>query len=252
MITFESSDTFLVTGAGSGLGEATALKLNALGATVIAVGRDTGKLEDVRQKAAMGENFHITGFDLSRTDEIGTFVKGIVKQYGKLSGVAHFAGMSSLFPLRATSLETIREMFELNFFSSYELLKAMNDKRLKSPDGCSVVLVSSISSMRSFEGLSAYGASKGAVDALVRSSALELARSSVRINSIVPGHIETAMTQQLAALQSDEYRQEIEDSYPLGAGEPEDVANLATFLLSGTSKWITGQNIVVDGGRTLN
>jgi len=251
MISFRPEDIFLVTGASSGLGEATALLLNSLGATVIAVSRDKKRLAEVHEQAKQSENFHVESFDFKQTDEIAVFIKGLVKKHGKLSGVAHFAGMSMLFPLRATSLEVIKEIFELNFFSSYEILKSMGDKRLRAPDGCSLLLVSSISSLRSFEGLSAYGASKGAIDALVRSSAVELSKSNIRINSIVPGHIETQMTRQLAELQSEEYKQEIIDSYPLGVGEPDDVANLSVFLLSPASRWVTGQNIVIDGGRTL-
>ena len=179
------------------------------------------------------------------------YIKDLVKKHGKLNGIAHFAGMAKLYPLRATSLEIIKEIFELNFFSSYEIVRVMNDKRFKNQDEFSIVLTSSISSIRSFEGLSAYGMSKGAVNSLVVSSALELAKNNVRINSILPGHIETSMTNNLAELQSEEYKNELINSYPLGEGTPEDVAKLTVFLLSNSSKWITGQNIVVDGGRTL-
>lgn len=251
MISFQSEEIFLVTGASSGLGEVTALLLNSLGATVIAVSRDEKRLAEIQNQADQSQNYFIESFDFLQTDEIASFIKGLVKKYGKLSGVAHFAGMSILFPFRATSLERVKEIFELNFFSSYEILKSMSDKRLRRSEGCSLLLVSSISSLRSFEGLSAYGASKGAIDALVRSSAIELAKSNVRINSIVPGHIETQMTKKLEELQSEEYKQEIINSYPLGVGEPMDVASLSVFLLSSGSRWITGQNIVIDGGRTL-
>ena len=80
---------------------------------------------------------------------------------------------------------------------------------------------------------------------------LEVAKNKVRINSILPGHIETNMTNTLSELQSEEYKKELLNSYPLGEGIPEDIAKLTTFLLSNSSKWITGQNIVIDGGRTL-
>jgi NAD(P)-dependent dehydrogenase (short-subunit alcohol dehydrogenase family) len=251
MIKFDLNNLFLVTGASSGLGKATLLELNKLGATVIAVGRNLKSLEASKNDCTSPNNVHIEEFDFTETTKISTFLKRIVKEYGKLNGIAHFAGIGKLYPLRATSLDMLKEIFELNFFSSYEIVRAMNDKRFKNIDEFSIVLTSSISSIRSFEGLTAYGMSKGAVNSLVVSSALELAKSNVRINSIIPGHIETNMTKELSEFQSDEYKKEVKDSYPLGEGEPKDIANITTFLLSNTSKWITGQNIVIDGGRTL-
>ncbi|WP_193221009.1 SDR family NAD(P)-dependent oxidoreductase [Aliarcobacter butzleri] len=251
MITFSEDNIFLVTGASSGLGKATSLELNKLGAKVIAVGRNTETLNEVKNISSFPNNIYLEEFDFNHTEKISIFLKDIIKKYGKINGIAHFAGIGKLYPLRATSLEILKEIFELNFFSSYEIVRVMNDKRFKNPDEFSIVLTSSISSIRSFEGLSAYGMSKGAVNSIVVSSALELAKNNVRINSILPGHIETNMTNDLAELQSEEYKREIIESYPLGEGSPEDVAKLTTFLLSNSSKWITGQNIVVDGGRTL-
>lgn len=251
MILFSKNNLFLVTGASSGLGRATLLELNNLGAIVIGVGRNIETLNEVKNNATFPDNIYIEAFDFKQTEQIAIFLKDIIKKYGKLNGVAHFAGIGKLYPLRATSLEMLKEIFELNFFSSYEIVRVMNDKRFKNSDEFSIVLTSSISSIRSFEGLSAYGMSKGAVNSLVISSALELAKSNVRINSILPGHIETNMTSELAKLQSEEYKKELINSYPLGEGTPEDIAKLTTFLLSNTSKWITGQNIVIDGGRTL-
>lgn len=251
MINFTENNLFLVTGASSGLGRATLLELNKLGAKVIAVGRNIETLNEVKNISSSPNNIYLEAFDFNQTEKIAVFLKEIVKKYGKLNGVAHFAGIGKLYPLRATSLEMLKEIFELNFFSSYEIVRVMNDKRFKNSDEFSIVLTSSISSIRSFEGLSAYGMSKGAVNSLVVSSALELAKSNVRINSILPGHIETNMTNNLAELQSEEYKNELINSYPLGEGSPEDVAKLTTFLLSNSSKWITGQNIVIDGGRTL-
>lgn len=251
MINFNENNLFLVTGASSGLGRSTLLELNKLGAKVIGIGRNLDSLNEVRNNSTFPNNIYLEIFDFNQTGEIAIFFKDIVKKYGKLNGIAHFAGIGKLYPLRATSLEMLKEIFELNFFSSYEIVRVMNDKRFKNSDEFSIVLTSSISSIRSFEGLSAYGISKGAVNSLVVSSALELAKSNVRINSILPGHIETNMTNKLAELQSEEYKNELINSYPLGEGSPEDVAKLTTFLLSNSSKWITGQNIVIDGGRTL-
>ena len=96
-----------------------------------------------------------------------------------------------------------------------------------------------------------YSASKGAINSLVKTLAVEVSNRNIRVNSILPGHVETNMTLQNKDANSKEYLNELETMYPLGLGEPEDIANIVTFLLSDKSRWITGQNIVVDGGRTL-
>ena len=250
MIHFTKGDIFVVTGASSGLGEETAKQLISLGATVIAIARNTDKLELIRENLEIKENFFIETYDFSDLEKIVGLFKSIAKKYGKLSGVVHFAGVSQLLPIRATSIKSLKEIFDINFFSSYEIIKAMNDKRVRNQNA-SILLVSSISSLRSFEGLTAYGSSKGAINSLVISSALELSKNNTRVNSIVPGHVETGMTEKMAETQNDEYKQELINSYPLGAGNPKDIANLSIFLLSDKSKWITGQNITIDGGRTL-
>ena len=250
MIRFDKDNIFIVTGASSGLGESTAKLLNTLGATVIAVARDMDKLNDVKSSVDNSDTFYVEQFDFKEVENITKFFKNLIKKYGKISGIVHFAGISSLLPIRATSVDLLKETFNVNFFSGYEIVKAVNDKRIR-VENASIVLVSSISSIRGFEGLSAYGSSKGAVNSLVVSAAIELAKNKIRINSIVPGHIETSMTQKLSQSQSEEYKKEIINSYPLGEGTPEDISNLTVFLLSNKSRWIMGQNIVIDGGRTL-
>ena len=103
MIKFNENNIFLVTGASSGLGKATLLELNKLGAKVIAVGRNIESLNNVKDSSSFPENIYLEEFDFNKTDGIALFIKDLVKKHGKLNGIAHFAGMAKLYPLRATS-----------------------------------------------------------------------------------------------------------------------------------------------------
>ena len=97
-----------------------------------------------------------------------------------------------------------------------------------------------------------YSASKGAINSAVKALAVELARDGIRINSILPGHIMTELLSSDKKVFSEEFIDSLKKKYPLGLGKPEDVANLTCFLLSDASRWITGSNIVIDGGASLN
>ena len=131
------------------------------------------------------------------------------------------------------------------------LCKGFSDKRNNIGESSSIVLLSSIASLLGYKGLISYSTSKGAINSLVKSLAVELSQNKVRVNSVSPGHINTELFNQNKELYNKEFLEELETKYPFGLGEPEDIANIVTFLLSDKSRWITGQNIVVDGGRTL-
>lgn len=99
--------------------------------------------------------------------------------------------------------------------------------------------------------MSVYDASKGALDTLSVSLVKDFAKFGFRINSILPAHIDTEMTHKASNTRSDNYNLELEKLYPLGVGKDEDIANLCVFLLSPLSAWMSGQSIVMDGGRAL-
>ena len=122
--------------------------------------------------------------------------------------------------------------------------KKINDRQLRS-----IVFISSIASKFGARGFSAYSASKGALDALMKSLAVELA-PEVRVNSVLPGGVRTRMTDRI--YEDPEMVARLERDYPLGIGTAADIVNAVEFLVSEKSRWITGQQIVVDGGRTAN
>jgi NAD(P)-dependent dehydrogenase (short-subunit alcohol dehydrogenase family) len=135
-----------------------------------------------------------------------------------------------------------------NFYSFVELVKHFS-KRKNNDNGGSIVAISSIASKVGARGLTAYCASKGALESAIRSLALELAAKNIRINSIAPGMIETQIYDGLKEIiNNKEFEVDLKKRQIMGVGNPEDVASAAAFLLSDASKLITGTSLVVDGG----
>jgi len=245
-------DIILVAGASSGIGRATALMLNREGASVIACARRQEKLEELKDLAQRPDALFIETKDLA-SDIFGLpqWVHGLSNKYGRLSGLVFSAGIQKIVPLKALTLQQLRDMFEINFFAAMMLSKGFCDKRVNTGKGSSIVLVSSVAAVRGEAGIAAYSASKGALDSAARSIACEAGRDGIRVNSVLPGFLKTEMTEKWKDVYTDGYIAQIEKDTPLGPGSAEDAADLIAFLLSGASSWITGQNIVIDGGASL-
>lgn len=247
MIKFNSDSIILVSGASSGIGKSISTTLIQYGAKVIGVSRNAEKLNKLKDE--LGGNFNYQIKDLvSDIESNSKFINEISDKFGKLSGLVLNAGNLVSYPLQATKYQKSKELFDLNFHANLSLLKGFSKPRNNIGQGSSVVAISSIVSNVSMLGTVSYGASKAALNSLVRTSAIELSRSGIRVNSILPGHIKTeALKSQL----SEEFLSDLEDKYPLGLGKESDVANLASFLLSDSSRWITGQEIIIDGGASI-
>ncbi|OCL92928.1 SDR family NAD(P)-dependent oxidoreductase [Arcobacter porcinus] len=251
MIKF-NGENILVTGASDGIGKAICLLLNSLGANVIGIARSEDKLKLVKEEMSNKDNFKYEVKDLMEDiDELPSLVSKIAKEYGKLSGLVHSAGTIEIIPLKALTVENIDKIHNLNFKSGVMLCKGFSDKRNNIGENTSIVLLSSIASLLGYKGLVSYSTSKGAINSLVKSLAIELSQNKIRVNAVSPGHINTELFNQNKEFYNKEFLDELETKYPFGLGETEDIANLVTFLLSNSSRWITGQNIVIDGGRTL-
>ncbi len=172
-----------------------------------------------------------------------------IKENGPVDGFIHAAGIEKTLLLRNLKPSDYIEVYNTNFVSGLEILKTLS-KKPNHNVGCKIVFISSIAALIARVGTLAYTASKGALLAATRELAVELAPKGINVNCISPGTILTPMMQKVLSEMTDEDREKRLEGFPLGIGKPEDISLTSIFLLSDAARWITGQNIVVDGGYT--
>lgn len=232
----------VVTGAASGIGEAIARRLHAAGADVALLDRDA---EGVGRVAAELDALPLVA-DVADGDAFGAAIAAAVDRLGPLRHLVNNAGVGNLKRLQDYSEREVDLIWRVNVSGVFWGLQAAARSM---PDGGSVLNVASVSGVRPTRGEAPYSAAKAAVVALTQAAALELA-PRVRVNCISPGFVRTPLNEMLAA--DDAIRATIESATPMArVGTPDDVAGLAEFLLSDAAGYLTGQNIVLDGGSML-
>jgi len=235
--------TYLITGAGSGIGRETSLVLAREGANVVIMDINPQGLAETASLG--GDRCHPIVVDLTNETAVSEVVFQTVEKYGKLDGLVHCAGISSRKPLNVLSKNGFSKVMDVNFYSFVELVKQCAKKKHIN-DGASIVVMSSISSIKGYKAKTEYCVSKAAVDAFVRCMALELADRKIRINSVMAAEVLTPL-----ALKAKEMNAAVGASdfnAPLGPSAPYEVANTIAFLLSDVTKTITGTSILIDGG----
>ncbi|MEE6168426.1 MULTISPECIES: SDR family oxidoreductase [unclassified Mycolicibacterium] len=244
--------TYLVTGGGSGIGKGAAAAIVASGGNAVLVGRNADKLSAAADEiAAQGPgSVRYEPADVTNEDEVSRAVDAATAWHGRLHGVVHSAGGSeTIGPITQIDSELWRRTIDLNVNGTMYLLKHAGRELVRGGGG-SFVGISSIASSNTHRWFGAYGVSKAALDHLLKLAADELGPSWVRVNSIRPGLTRTDMVGPVFELPA--ARDDYQACTPLPRfGEVEDIANLAVFLLSDASGWITGQAINVDGGHGL-
>lgn len=175
------------------------------------------------------------------------WVKEVGHAHGPLHGIVHCAGLQLSIPMKTVEHRHFAESMAINVEAGLGLMKGFRNKGAHAEHGA-IVIIASIMGLVGMPALTVYCASKGAIIAMTKAAALELAREGLRVNSIAPAYVETDMTERIKASMTLEQFQRIVDAHPLGLGHASDVAHAAAFLLSDGAKWITGTTMVVDGG----
>ena len=247
MISFKKEQIYIVTGASSGIGQCTALLLNELGATVIGIARNKERLLESKNGAKYPENFHIEVKDLAEgIENLPQYIKSLKEKYGKFAGMAYCSGITDVKPLQMLDLSEIKKQYDINLFAPIFMTKGLADRRNNIGKGCSCVYISSQAVFVAERAHSTYTGSKSALCGTIRSLAKELAPQGIRLNCVLPADIETKMIG-LDGPFAEEVQNRL-SKYPMGIGKVSDVANMIMFLLSDKSRWITGQNYVIDCG----
>lgn len=240
----------VVSGASSGIGKSISVMLGKFGARPILMGRDAARLEETSKD--LGDVEHrVVRLDLLDHEAILPTMIDVVKEFGPVYGLCHSAGVVEMLPLGATKTERIRTMIDVNVLAGIELSRVVSRRDVMEPGGGSILFISSIYGIVGKPGEIGYSATKGAIISAARSMAAELAKRNIRVNILSPGLVRSEMTERALSMLTDEQVRDIEKAHLLGTGTPNDVARAAVFLLAPQSTWITGANLVIDGGYTV-
>ena len=237
---------FVITGATSGIGKKIALDLAEHGAQVLAIGRRKERLD------ALKDNFPGNIFTaVIDVNDFSTLKIELEKfgEKGKIDGSVHAAGINKFTPLRAFNWKDAENIIKTSLYAGIELIRILSSQKLSAIKS-SHVIIASVAGIKGEVGFTAYSAAKSAVIGAARSMAVELAIKDIRVNTITPGWLPTEMTDAIEARYPGKL-ETIKLLHPLGIGSVEHISNLLMFLLSEESKWITGSNIVIDGGYSI-
>ncbi|MEM3549604.1 MAG: SDR family oxidoreductase [Candidatus Bathyarchaeia archaeon] len=243
----------VVTGGASGIGKACAVRCASEGAKVAVCDiQDTMGKEvaaNINNEGFLAKYYHV---DVSKENEVEKIFRNIVSELGFIEGLVNAAGVADPKndnrPIHEGKLETWERILSVNLIGVLLCMKHAVPYMIKAGKG-SIVNISSLTAIIALPGV-AYTASKGGVLAITRLCAVDYAKYNIRVNSIAPGFIDTPLLQSIWKEDIDQ-AEELERSIPIKRlGKPEEVASVITFLLSDEASYITGTNIIIDGGFT--
>ncbi|MFC0267590.1 SDR family NAD(P)-dependent oxidoreductase [Kushneria aurantia] len=233
----------IVTGAGSGMGAASARRFAAEGAQVVLVGRTREKLEKVAGE--IGDNAHVHPVDVADNAAVEALIKDVVGRFGRLDVLVNNAGVATTGRVHESDLEEWHKVMKINVDGLMYTSRAALPELLKTKGN--IVNVSSVSGIGGDWGMSFYNASKGAVTNLTRAMALDYGGEGVRVNAVCPSLTVSEMTTGITG--DDEKLKQFAERMPLGRpAEAEEVADVIVFLASHDARFVNGVNLPVDGG----
>lgn len=234
----------IVTGAGSGIGAATARRFAREGASVVLVGRDQEKLNAVRGSLEGGQSMTHSA-DVAKEVEVRAMVESAIARFERIDVLVNNAGTATTGPLLQLTTADWRKVMGTDLDGVFFCTRCALPELLKSK-GC-IINTSSVSGTGGDWNMAAYNAAKGAITNMTRSLAMELGEHGVRVNAVNPTFTATGMTEDM--LEDQALVQKFLERIPLGRiGQPEDVADVIAFLASEDARFVTGVNLPVDGG----
>ena len=237
----------LLTGASSGIGREVAVALSDR-YRLILNGRDADRLEATRQACRSPDRHLRWARDLAEVTALADALPAFLAEHrAGVAAFVHCAALQKLLPLRAIPVALAQEVMNTNVLAAMEITRLLLRRNVNGGNLKGVVFISSIASRFGAKGFAAYSASKAALDGLMRALAVELG-PDVRVNSVLPGGVRTPATEAMYADPGTAER--LLRDYPLGEGRPSDIGDAVAFLLSDAARWITGHQLVVDGGRS--
>lgn len=234
----------LVTGSSSNIGKKIAIRCSEMGAKIIVAARDEERMKATVAEMA-GDGHHYVQVDLSSADSIAELTESMPV----LDGVVLCAARFDTTPVKNIKRESVQAMFDTNTFANFDVIQKLLKKK-KIAKGGSIVFISSVASMRPYKGNSLYSATKGALNSFSKVLATELGVKRIRVNCVQPGIVRRDGGIREGTLTAEQQRAEME-KFPLGMGETDDIAYASVYLLSDVAKWITGIDLIVDGGQSL-
>ena len=239
----------LITGASSGMGQALAYSLSSSRSLILS-GLPPEGLDQTKKNCANPDNHISWNCDFLKLDDVAPSLSLLMTGHNAfVDCYVHCAGIVKVLPIKAFDPIQVREIFNVNFNSAVEIVRILTNKKYNNRQLKNIVFISSIWGKYGEKGYTMYCASKAALDGLMKALAIELA-PDIRVNCILPGGVRTPMSENI--YQNPELLEKVKADYPLGLGEVRDIVNAIEFLISDKARWITGQQFIVDGGKTAH
>lgn len=243
---FENQKILMV-GASSGIGRSTAIRLAANGAKLVLIARTEEKLKEVIQSCGSGHKYY--AIDLKDEEALENAINDSVKEDGlPFNAFVFSAGQEGTLPLKFLKTNFLEDLLKVNTIPALTITKILQKKGNFSTDGGALVFVSSIMGSLGQPAKSAYCMTKGGLVSMSKALALELAPKKIRVNCVSPGMVMTEMSEKIIESIGEVAAENVKKMHPLGIGEVDDVVDAIEFLVSKKSKWITGTDVIVDGG----